>query len=94
MNLLFSMNNKGFVSFRLTEIDVYTPFFFFKGKCCGVNNFSDFNAASHFQANKTKDQVIPVACCKLDGPAINFKPTDPSCITNPTKENSNFQQVM
>ncbi|ODM93759.1 Tetraspanin-7 [Orchesella cincta] len=63
-----------------------------QGKCCGVNNFSDFNSASQFQSNKTADQKIPIACCKLDGNPLNFKPVDPVCITNPTKENSNFQQ--
>merc|ERR1711970_163987 len=34
-------------------------------KCCGVNNYTDFEKANRWQDNKTSDMVIPVACCIL-----------------------------
>ncbi|XP_068248834.1 LOW QUALITY PROTEIN: tetraspanin-1-like [Palaemon carinicauda] len=59
-------------------------------KCCGVNNYTDFELASMWQTNKTDGMVMPVACCILEGDPKKFKPLDPSCVSDPTPENSYF----
>ncbi|XP_042242026.1 tetraspanin-1-like isoform X2 [Homarus americanus] len=59
-------------------------------KCCGVNNYTDFQQATMWQANKSSDVLVPRACCVLEGNPIKFLPLDPTCITNPTLDNSYY----
>ncbi|XP_066966698.1 tetraspanin-1 isoform X2 [Macrobrachium rosenbergii] len=59
-------------------------------KCCGVNNYTDFELATMWQTNKTDGMVMPVACCILEGDPKKFKPLDPSCVSDPSPENSYY----
>ncbi|XP_071055358.1 CD82 antigen isoform X2 [Onthophagus taurus] len=52
-------------------------------KCCGVDNYKDFNTTN-------SDKKIPISCCVLEGDKSLFKPMDPSCTSNPTESNSYF----
>lgn len=52
-------------------------------KCCGIDNYSEFNATSKW--NRTQnDQIIPYICC------MNTK--DKTCVTNPSSNNSYIDQ--
>lgn len=65
-------------------------------ECCGVYNSSDFNEASKWDKGNS---TIPRSCCKFESIASNSWTSasvpdnykDPTCYTNPTAENSNFQ---
>ena len=35
-------------------------------ECCGVNNYTDFEKAALWQVNKTSEQVVPTACCRVE----------------------------
>lgn len=59
-------------------------------KCCGVNNYTDFEHATQWQKNKSEEMVMPLACCILKGDPKKFNVLDESCVTNPTHENSYF----
>ncbi|XP_071516248.1 tetraspanin-1-like isoform X1 [Panulirus ornatus] len=59
-------------------------------KCCGVNNYTDFQQATMWQANKSSEVVVPQACCVLRGDPMKFLPLDPLCTTNPNDENSYY----
>nr|XP_045593314.1 tetraspanin-1-like isoform X2 [Procambarus clarkii] len=59
-------------------------------KCCGVNNYTDFQQAALWQANKSSDILIPRACCVLEGDPIKFYPLDPSCPSSPNQDNSYY----
>lgn len=63
--------------------------------CCGVSNYTEFNAADwnrtylYSQAVGYITLVAPVSCCKLN--LVNAEPINKNCTFNPTPENSNFQ---
>merc|ERR1719369_1251015 len=59
-------------------------------KCCGVNNYTDFENAVMWQDNKTSDMVIPVACCILDGPYSAMTPANAECTKDPKPDNSYY----
>lgn len=59
-------------------------------ECCGVNNYTDFQQATMWQANKSSEVVVPQACCVLRGDPMKFLPLDPLCTTNPNDENSYY----
>ena len=66
-------------------------------KCCGVNNYKDFEEAEQFKKYKPS-QAVPESCCILkdytqkDGKNL-FTPKDDNCISNPTGANSYFDKV-
>jgi len=59
-----------------------------KLKCCGVTGYDDFEKAVLWQNNKTRNQIIPLSCCKLSEPFINFQPLVADCVTKPNPTNS------
>ncbi|KAK4286872.1 hypothetical protein Pmani_040041 [Petrolisthes manimaculis] len=59
-------------------------------KCCGVNNYTDFQQASMWQANKSADWLLPSACCVLEGDPKRFQPLDSACLTDPNQDNSYY----
>ncbi|XP_045136188.1 tetraspanin-18-like isoform X2 [Portunus trituberculatus] len=59
-------------------------------QCCGVNNYTDFEQATLWQANKSSNALVPEACCKLEGDPRNFVPKDASCPSRPSEENSYY----
>jgi len=65
-------------------------------KCCGVNNYKDFEEAEQFKKYKPS-QAVPESCCILkdytqkDGKNL-FTPKDDNCISNPTGANSYFDK--
>jgi len=56
--------------------------------CCGVQDYTDFEGASQWRANKSSSQLIPVSCCKLTGNFINFQPENKDCTNWPNPSNS------
>lgn len=61
-------------------------------KCCGVEDYKDFETSSFWLANKG-NRTIPEACCVLAEKTL-LKPVDQSCVYTPTDVNSYFEQVM
>ncbi|KAK8740219.1 hypothetical protein OTU49_003108 [Cherax quadricarinatus] len=59
-------------------------------KCCGVNNYTDFQQAIMWQANKSSETLVPRACCVLEGDPIKFRPLDPNCPSSPDQDNSYY----
>nr|KAG5703581.1 hypothetical protein BaRGS_000966 [Batillaria attramentaria] len=69
-------------------------------KCCGVENYTDFEKATKWQqhrnysiGNVTYELKVPIACCKLNGSFPDVKvPETPTCAVNPTTNNTNIDQ--
>lgn len=61
-------------------------------KCCGVEDYKDFETSSFWLENKG-NRTIPEACCVLTEKAL-LKPLDPTCVYTPSDVNSYFEQVM
>nr|XP_027224920.1 tetraspanin-18-like [Penaeus vannamei] len=59
-------------------------------KCCGVNNYTDFEQAIMWQANKSSSVLVPEACCTLKGDPMKFVPEDDTCLASPNRENSYY----
>lgn len=59
-------------------------------QCCGVNNYTDFEQATLWQANKSSNAVVPEACCMLEGNPRSFVPKDSTCPSRPSPENSYY----
>jgi len=60
-------------------------------QCCGVESSEDFSTAIEFikYTNEANEgQVVPEACCKLEGNTALFKPVDENCIHSPSTTNS------
>ncbi|XP_071095703.1 tetraspanin-18B-like [Haliotis cracherodii] len=69
-------------------------------KCCGVDNYTEFQDAKKWinkytpkQTNMSITLAVPIACCKLNGsfPNINL-PTEFTCATDPTSALSNIDK--
>ncbi|XP_076457437.1 tetraspanin-18-like [Babylonia areolata] len=68
-------------------------------KCCGVENYTDFQNASHWQRTYNAGQgrgvnlTVPVACCRLNGtfPDVQM-PEDFTCAVNPNPTISNIDK--
>ncbi|XP_033759090.1 tetraspanin-1-like [Pecten maximus] len=57
-------------------------------KCCGINTYSDLHSATKWNRTGSSD-VIPVTCCVVPGSYPNYgNPSDPTCKSSPTTENS------
>ena len=70
----------------------------FQLKCCGVDNYEDFQTATEFlkyTQEENNRQKIPESCCILDDAKElqYFTPKDPNCISDPTTTNSYMNQV-
>ncbi|CAO1373824.1 unnamed protein product [Diamesa serratosioi] len=59
-------------------------------KCCGVEDYKDFETSSFWLENKG-NRTIPEACCVLAEKAL-LKPLDQSCVYTPSETNSYFEQ--
>ncbi|XP_054263946.1 tetraspanin-18-like [Macrosteles quadrilineatus] len=55
--------------------------------CCGVDSFEDFEEKFK-EENST--QVMPAACCVLEGDYRRFTPKFPNCTQNPSSVNSYY----
>lgn len=67
-------------------------------KCCGVNNYSDFQEANKWSRSYVLNATgynltVPIACCKMNGsfPDVTV-PDDLTCAVNPTEANANIDQ--
>lgn len=58
--------------------------------CCGVDSFEDFTVKLK-EDNST--QVMPAACCVLEGDIRRFTPKFPNCTQNPSSVNSYYMTV-
>lgn len=58
-------------------------------KCCGVDNYEDFDEKLHWSNRKER---IPASCCVLDGDPIKLKPKSPSCTNDPSESNSYYNK--
>jgi tetraspanin-18 len=64
-------------------------------QCCGVNNFTDFRNARMFQEVSRREgglQIVPEACCILEGPRRELRPADHRCVASPDRQNSYFNK--
>ncbi|KAG8316632.1 Tetraspanin [Homalodisca vitripennis] len=55
--------------------------------CCGLDSFEDFSDKFK-EENST--QLIPAACCVLEGDIRRFTPKFPNCTTSPSYANSYY----
>ncbi|KAK7106007.1 tetraspanin-1-like [Littorina saxatilis] len=68
-------------------------------KCCGVENYTDFNDARSWQRSYDVGQgldvnlTVPIACCKLNGtfPDVTL-PDNFTCALSPNSGNANIDQ--
>lgn len=57
-------------------------------KCCGVDNYADFNSSQHWRKEtNVTNPVIPAICCKN-----KTESETTSCVQNPTTNNSYMNQ--
>lgn len=57
-------------------------------KCCGVDDYRDFDLSENWRNQKGSKQV-PEACCKLENRALQ----DQNCPYDPSQRNSYFHDV-
>jgi hypothetical protein len=69
-------------------------------KCCGVENYTDFEKAKKWQREYDVPNIglvnltVPIACCILNGTFPNVSPPDDlTCATNPTSLNAHIDKV-
>lgn len=62
-------------------------------KCCGVENYTDFEVhAKHWQ-RQYFNLIVPIACCKLNGSFTDVSTRmNLTCATEPTLDNANIHQ--
>jgi len=62
---------------QATPFTVTADFIMREGKCCGVNNYTDFAVAKKYTSNSTFP--VPIACCKQIEGEKNFDAVDVAC---------------